>query len=205
MGEREHWERVYATEPVERLGWYEPHLRTSLCWMTELGLSTHAPIIDVGAGASTLVDDLLAEGYRAITLLDVSRTAMSLVKARLGDRADLVGWLEGDVTRVELPAHAYEVWHDRAVFHFLSEEEDVRRYRSQLARALRPGGHVVIGTFAPEAPPRCSGLRVRRYTPDRIAAVLGAEFELQRECKELHLTPSGVEQMYQYCRFRRAM
>ncbi|MGH8119686.1 MAG: class I SAM-dependent methyltransferase [Gammaproteobacteria bacterium] len=204
MNKREHWERAYVTRPIDRLGWYEPHLQPSLNWIKELGLPADTPMIDVGGGASTLVDDLLNEGYQAITVLDISGNALDVVKARLGKKADLVTWREGDITTVALPGHHYALWHDRAVFHFLTVPELQQAYRDQLLYALQPGGHVIMGTFAPEAPPTCSGLPVQRYSPQRLESILGAEFELLRHHKMLHVTPGGVEQMYLYCRFRRS-
>ncbi|MBM2830693.1 MAG: methyltransferase [Gammaproteobacteria bacterium] len=202
MNLKNHWERAYSTKPAERLGWYKPHLQTSLTWIKELGLRMDAPILDVGGGASTLVDDLLVEGYQSITVLDISEKALSSVRARLGERAELITWLEGDITSVDLPARHYELWHDRAVFHFLTEPEQQRQYRDQLLRALKPGGHFIIATFAPQAPPRCSGLPVQRYSLEQLESTLGKEFELMRNHKELHITPGGVEQMYLYCQYR---
>lgn len=203
MSEKDHWEQVYSTNPPEKLGWYEPHLKTSFSWIKGLGLTVEAPIIDVGGGASTLVDDVLDAGYRSITVLDISGKAQSSAKARLGKKAELVTWLEGDITSVDLPRHYYELWHDRAVFHFLTALDQQRKYRNNLLRVLKPGGHLIIGTFAPEAPPKCSGLPVQRYNPEDLQNALGREFELKRHHKELHITPGGVEQMYLYCHFRR--
>lgn len=203
MRQKDHWEQVYSTKPAEKLGWYEPHLQTSLNWIRGLSLAVDAPIIDVGGGASTLVDDLLNAGYRSITLLDISEKVMSSVKARLGQKAEPVTWLDGDITSVDLPTHYYELWHDRAVFHFLTELEQQQKYRDNLLKALKPGGHLIIGTFAPEAPPKCSGLPVQRYSPEQLENTLGGEFELKRHHKELHITPGGMEQMYLYCHFRR--
>lgn len=203
MSQKDHWEQLYSTQPAEKLGWYEPHLQTCLSWIKGLNLAVDAPIIDVGGGASTLVDDLLDAGYRSITVLDISEKALSSVKARLGKKAELVTWLGGDITAVDLPTHYYELWHDRAVFHFLTVLEQQRKYRDKLLKALKPGGHLIIGTFAPEAPPKCSGLAVRRYSPEQLENTLDGEFELTRHHKELHMTPGGVEQMYLYCHFRK--
>lgn len=203
MSREEHWEQVYSSKPTEDLGWFAPHLQTSFSWITELGMSLEAPIIDVGGGASTLVDDLLDAGYRSITVLDLSRLALSLAKTRLANNADAVSWIAGDVTVTELPVARFELWHDRAVFHFLTEPEQQRKYRHQLLKALKPDGHLIIGTFAPEAPPKCSGLPVQRYSSERLESTLGDKFELQRQHNELHITPGGVEQMYLYCQFRR--
>jgi SAM-dependent methyltransferase len=204
MNQKDHWEQVYSTRPTEKLGWYEPHLQTSLSWIKGLSLATDARIIDVGGGASTLVDDLLDAGYRSITVLDISEKALSLAKARLGEKAGLVTWLDGDIASVDLPIHSYELWHDRAVFHFLIMFEQQQKYRDNLLKALKPGGHLIIGTFAPEAPPKCSGLPIQRYTPEQLQITLGMEFELEHHHKDLHITPGGVEQMYLYCHFRRA-
>jgi len=202
MSRREHWEQVYSSKPPERLGWYKPRLQTSLDWITDLSLDSDAPIIDVGGGASTLVDDLLDRGYSAITVLDLAAPALDLIKARLGETGSTVTWLCGDVTEIALRDNAFELWHDRAVFHFLTEAADRERYRKNLCRALRPGGYVIIGTFAPEAPPRCSGLPVQRYDLESLRETLGDAFELRRHQKEMHVTPGGVEQMYLYCEFR---
>jgi len=203
MSSRDHWERVYRSKSVDRLGWYAPHLQTSIRWIENLGLSADSPIIDVGGGASTLVDDLLDAGYRSVTVLDISPTALSKVRQRLGGKASRVTWLSADITTAELPDKAYELWHDRAVFHFLTEPNDRNAYRQKLLNALRPKGHVIIGTFALEAPPKCSGLPVQRYSKEQLADELGAEFALVNHVKELHITPGGVEQMYQFCEFRR--
>lgn len=136
-------------------------------------------------------------------MLDISAIALEQSKRRLADRAQLVTWLVGDVTTIELPEHHFELWHDRAVFHFLTDKDERQRYRDQLLAALRPGGHLVIGTFAPEAPPKCSGLPVQRYDLELLANMLGAKFELVRHHKERHMTPGGIEQMYLYCLFRK--
>jgi SAM-dependent methyltransferase len=204
MSQKHHWEKVYSDKRTERLGWYKPHLQTSLAWINELGLGPDAPIIDVGGGASTLVDDLLDAGYASVTVLDISENALSSARARLGTKGDRVTWLHGDITSVDLPAHQYQLWHDRAAFHFLTEADQQRQYRDQLLKALQPGGHLIIGTFAPEAPPKCSGLPVQRYRREQLSSTLGGEFELVRHQKELHVTPGGVEQMYLYCHFHRA-
>jgi SAM-dependent methyltransferase len=204
MNARAHWEQVYSSNPTEKLGWYEPHLRTSLAWIQDLALPRDTPILDVGGGASTLVDDLLDAGYRSITVIDLSEKALARAKERLGRRAELVTWSRGDITLVELPSDHYELWHDRAAFHFLTAPEQQRKYRDNLLNELKPGGHLILGTFAPEAPPMCSGLPVQHYSPEQLQNTLGPMFELQRNEKELHVTPGGVQQMYLYCLFRRA-
>jgi 2-polyprenyl-3-methyl-5-hydroxy-6-metoxy-1,4-benzoquinol methylase len=201
MGHKKHWEQIYSAKPAEQLGWYKAHLDVSLGWIIELGLDKDAQIIDIGGGASTLVDDLLTKGYQSITVLDLSKNALSLAKTRLKERAALVTWIEDDITSVDLPAHHYDLWHDRAVFHFLTEPEQQQSYLSNLQKALKPGGHLIIGAFALEAPPTCSGLPVQRYSYERINEMLGKEFKIQRYYKKQHVTPGGVEQMYLHCHF----
>lgn len=203
MNQKDHWQQVYSTRSSENLGWYKPHLQTSLSWIKALDLAIDDPLIDVGGGASTLVDDLLEMGHRSITVLDISEKATSEVKLRLGKKGELVNWLDGDITTLDLPTHYYELWHDRAVFHFLTEHRQRQKYRHNLLKALKPGGHLIIGTFAPEAPAQCSGLPVQRYNPEQLEKTLGEGLELVRHHKELHITPGGVEQMYFYCQFRK--
>jgi SAM-dependent methyltransferase len=199
---REHWEGVYQRKGPNEVSWYRPHLEVSLRFIDQAALGDGAAIIDVGGGASTLVDDLLARGHRDVTVLDLSARAIEAVKARLGDRAAGVHWLVGDVTRVELPAAAYDLWHDRAVFHFLGDDADRARYVAAVKRALKPGGHLVIGTFGPEGPTRCSGLEVMRYSAGELQAQLGESFELLGSVTELHATPSGARQQFVYCHCR---
>ena len=203
MNQKDHWKQVYSTKLTEKVGWYKRHLQTSLDWIKELSLAADAPIIDVGGGASTLVDDLSGAGYRSITVLDISEEALCSVKERLGKKANIVTWLNGDITSVVLPSHHYDLWHDRAVFHFLTELDQQQKYRETLLKAIKPRGHLIIGTFTPEAPPKCSGLPVQRYNLEQLEDTLGAEFELVRHHKEKHVTPGGLEQMYLYCCFRR--
>jgi len=203
MNLKDHWQQTYSSRLAEKLGWYTPHLTTSLSWIKALNLSLEEPVIDIGGGMSTLVDDLLEMGYRSISVLDISENAIATARLRLAEKADQVTWLEGDITSIDLPARGYELWHDRAVFHFLTEPGQQRMYRDNLLKALKPGGHLIIGTFAPEAPAMCSGLPVQRYSAEQLKNTLGEEFELVRQHNELHITPGGVEQMYLYCQFRR--
>jgi len=204
MDRKRHWEHVYGSRPPERLGWYTRHLEISLAWIDELGLGRSAPIIDVGGGASTLVDDLLDRGCESVTVLDISGAALAIARKRLGARASRVTWIEADVTSVALPARRYALWHDRAIFHFLVDPADRERYCERLRGALQPGGHAIMGVFAPEAPPTCSGLPVQRYDADGLLAALGLGWSLLRSQQRLHVTPGGVEQMYRYCLLRRA-
>ena len=200
---KHHWNNVYSTKPTDRVGWYTPHLDTSLSLIKELKLDPNDAVIDVGGGASTLVDDLLAAGYSDITVLDLSTEAIQLVQGRLGERAGSVTWITGDVAEAALPANHYRVWHDRAVFHFLVRHEERDRYKRILLKSLRRDGYFVVGAFAPEAPPRCSGLPVQRYSAETLSQFFAGEFELQQQRDQLHVTPSGVEQPYVYCLFKR--
>jgi len=198
-----HWEQVYSSKPVDAVSWYQPQATTSLTMIAEAGLPRTAPVIDVGGGASTLVDGLLDAGRGNLTVLDLSAAALRAARQRLGARAESVQWIEGDVTRVRLPDAAYALWHDRAVFHFLIEAEDRARYLMQLYRALVADGQVLMATFAPDGPTRCSGLPVKQYSAATLTAELGEKFELVDERREAHVTPGGQVQRFQYCRFRR--
>jgi SAM-dependent methyltransferase len=199
MAEQEHWEAIYGAKGPKDVSWYQPHLDRSLTFIDQAKLAPDAPVIDVGGGASTLVDDLLARGYRDITVLDLSAAAIAQAQARLGEHADRVTWIVGDVTRVELPEQRYEFWHDRAVFHFLTEQEARDRYVSRVRHALKPGGHIVVATFGPDGPERCSGLPVARYSPEGIHEQFGNQFAKIGSDGELHHTPWGSEQEFVYC------
>ena len=203
MSAKPHWETVYSSKGAEQLGWYLPHLCTSLAMIEQAHLPKDAHIIDVGGGASTLVDDLLTAGFEHITVLDIATHALAQTRSRLEQRAALIHWQEGDITRIELPAHEYDLWHDRAVFHFLIQTAHRQHYLNQLHRALKPGGHLVMATFAPEAPPRCSGLDVVRYSLEQLQRELGTDWRLHEHQSVPHVTPGGVEQMYLYCRFQK--
>jgi SAM-dependent methyltransferase len=196
---KEHWEGVYERKSAEQVSWYRPHLERSIAFIDKAGLALDAGIIDVGGGASTLVDDLLARGYCNVSVLDISTQAMDVARARLGAHADNVKWLAGDITRIDLPEHAYAFWHDRAVFHFLSDAEDRRRYVAAVRHALEPGGHIVVATFGPEGPERCSGLDVVRYNADGLHTEFGGEFQKVSSATEVHQTPWGSEQQFVYC------
>jgi SAM-dependent methyltransferase len=194
-----HWDRVYERRAPDQVSWYRPHLERSLALIEAARLPVDAAILDVGGGASTFVDDLLDRGYTRITVLDISEKALATARARLGDRAASVSWLTGDITRFELPVHAFDFWHDRAVFHFLLDEEARARYVAAVRRALKPGGHVVVATFGPAGPERCSGLEVRRYSAQEIHGQFGGSFRKLTSFTEVHQTPGGAEQEFVYC------
>lgn len=198
----EHWERVFATKADAEVSWYQAVPEASLAFVEACGLAPADPVIDVGAGSSALVDHLIRLGYTDVTALDLSATALARARARLGAEGERVTWLVGDVTRWE-PARAYRLWHDRAVFHFLVDAADRRAYARLAERAVAPGGWIVLATFAPHGPTRCSGLEVRRHDGASMGAVLGASFELVEERQVDHVTPSGPVQAFTYARFLR--
>jgi SAM-dependent methyltransferase len=193
------WENIYREKAAEAVSWYRPHLETSLALIGKAAPSCSASIIDVGGGQSTLVDDLLARGYENITVLDISQTAIDANRKRLGSVSERLHWLAADITKAELMPSAYDVWHDRAVFHFLTTTSDRVAYVRQVARAVRHEGHVILGTFGPEGPMKCSGLDVVRYDAESLHAEFGIHFRLLDSSKELHHTPFGTIQQFLYC------
>jgi len=199
MNTQEHWERVYNTKAPDQVSWFRPHLQTSLALIERAAGDRSASIIDVGAGASTLVDDLIVAGYRNVTVLDISQAAIDVARRRLGEASEPVQWLRGDVTEGNLPAYTYDVWHDRAVFHFLTNPRDRLLYVRNVAWAVKPGGHVIVSTFGPEGPEKCSGLDVRRYDAESLHQEFGTRFRLIESSKELHHTPFGTTQQFLYC------
>lgn len=196
---RDHWESVYRSKGATELSWYQPEAKVSLDLIRRVAPDLDAPILDVGGGASTLVDGLLGAGYRRVTVLDVSASALAVAKQRVGERAAAVTWVESDVLTALLPAAAYAVWHDRAVFHFLTDASDRARYVAKVRDAIKPGGHVIVASFAPEGPTRCSGLEVVRYSPETMHAQFGEGFRLLDTVREEHHTPSGATQAFLYC------
>lgn len=202
MPSKDHWEKVYATKSANDVSWFQEHAETSLRMLEKTGVPPTASIIDVGGGASTLVDDLLQRGHTDLTVLDVSSHALAAARQRLGLQADQVRWIEADLLTARLPAAAYDVWHDRAVFHFLTSAEDRARYVEQVLQSVKPGGHVIVASFAEDGPLKCSGLPVRRYSADELHAEFGAPFLLLDHEKETHHTPFGTTQSFVYCRCR---
>lgn len=196
---RKHWEAVYATKPTDGVSWYRPHLDRSLGFIEGASLPKDAAILDVGGGAATLVDDLIDRGYSNLTVLDLSEAALKAAQIRLGERAGRVTWLCADILEATLPEHSIDFWHDRAVFHFLTEAAARERYVAQVRRALTPGGHIVVATFGPGGPDKCSGLPVARFTAAGIHSEFGDDFAKVGDAEEVHQTPWGSDQEFVYC------
>ena len=199
MNMKTHWEHIYQTKAPTQVSWYQEHARFSLQYIRNTGIQKTDAIIDVGGGASTLVDDLIADGYQDISILDVSAVALQLACQRLGERAVHVNWIEADITQADLPEQAYDLWHDRAVFHFLTQAIDRQRYIDNVRHAVRVGGHIIVATFAPDGPERCSGLEVVRYSSESLHDEFGGDFEVVDSTRETHHTPFGTEQKFIYC------
>jgi ubiquinone/menaquinone biosynthesis C-methylase UbiE len=199
VDQQSHWEQVYGSKDARAVSWFQPHAQTSLALIEQVSRGRASRVIDVGGGASTLVDDLLASPRFEVSVLDISASALEVARRRLGTRASRVRWLVGDITQTELPEQAYDIWHDRAVFHFLTDEAQRSAYVAQVRRAVRPGGHVIVATFGPEGPLQCSGLPVVRYAPEALHAQFGGTFELVEHLTELHHTPAGAVQQFVYC------
>jgi len=199
MDPRAHWQKVYETKKPTEVSWYQPAARVSSSLIRRVAPDRSAAIIDVGGGASTLVDGLLAAGYSSVSVLDVSSAALAQASERLGGDAARVTWLEANVLDAALPASAYDGWHDRAVFHFLTEAVDRGRYVKQVRRSVRPGGYVMVATFASDGPTKCSGLEVARYAPEELHGEFGSDFQLVDSAREEHHTPTGAVQPFIYC------
>lgn len=199
MSDRKHWDNVYSTKSPDGVSWFRPHLDRSLAFLENARIGQSAHVIDVGGGASTLVDDLLDRGYSNVSVLDLSEAALEAARARLGRRASRVEWICADVTEVRLPEKAYDFWHDRAVFHFLRDPLARSRYVDAVRRSLKPGGHIVVATFGPHGPEKCSGLEVLRFSPEGLHAEFGPAFSKIASTIEVHTTPWGTEQEFVYC------
>lgn len=198
-----HWENVYATKGEAEVSWFQDSPAISLEMIRAVSPDHDAAIIDIGGGASRLVDALLQGGYRDVAVLDLSANALDIVKRRIGQAASTIDWIVADATTWR-PAKTYDVWHDRAAFHFLTDPPDRAAYVERLRSAVAPGGHVIIATFAPDGPEKCSGLPVQRYDSTSLAAELGPEFELVETRSETHHTPWHSTQAFQFSRFRRS-
>ena len=203
MSDKAHWENVYTSKAVDRVSWYQAHAEVSLAMIAATGVARDAAILDVGGGASVLVDDLLDRQYRRVTVLDLSGAALRAAQARLGARAAAVRWLEADICAAGLAPQSFDLWHDRAVLHFLTGAEARAAYVAAAAAAVKPDGHLIIATFAEDGPERCSGLPVVRYGAASLAAQFTPAFELLDQRRHLHRTPAGSVQSFQFCHLRR--
>lgn len=203
MDPKTHWETIYRTKDVHEVSWFQAEARRSLDLITRVCPDRSAPIIDVGAGASVLVDNLVAAGYQDLSVLDVSDVALTISRDRLGEDSSKVKWMRADVLRAQFAPGAYTVWHDRAVFHFLTDAADRDAYVEQVRRAVKPGGYVLVATFAEDGPDHCSGLPVVRYSAEGLHSEFGIDFRLVKSEHEDHRTPSGKEQSFLYCLCRR--
>jgi len=201
-GRQAHWENVYTTKDEHAVSWFQEKPDISLDLILATGVKATASIIDIGGGASRLVDTLVDEGFKAVTVLDLSEKALATSKARLGTRGANVQWVVADITIWE-PTQTFDVWHDRAALHFLTDPKDRAAYAERVSRAVRSGGHVIIGTFAPDGPERCSGLPVVRHDAATLGKLLGHSFELIESRRHDHQTPAGATQRFQFSRFRR--
>jgi len=199
---KKHWETVHGSKTPEETSWYQPVPHLSLAMIDRTKLGPGASLIDIGGGTSLLVDHLLDRGFRDLTVLDISSEALAKAARRLGNRAARVNWIEADVTKFESPRQ-FDLWHDRAAFHFLTDPADRRAYMNVLRKALVPGGHAIIATFAPGGPEKCSGLQIVQYDAARLGTELGPEFSLQEQQEERHVTPAKREQLFNFFRFQR--
>jgi SAM-dependent methyltransferase len=199
MDPKAHWEAIYTTKRPDEVSWYAAHLHTSIDLIRRAAPDRAMSVIDVGGGESTLVDDLLTAGYQNVHVLDLSSAALAVARSRLGQSAESVEWIRADVTQHIFSSAQFDLWHDRAVFHFLTDAQARDRYVEQVAHAVRPGGHVIVATFGPGGPLSCSGLDVVRYDPEGLHNQFGTRFELIDHRSDLHTTPAGRTQQFVYC------
>ncbi len=199
---KRHWDKVYEGKSPLEVSWFQAEPVRSLALIQNSGIGKDGFVIDVGGGASVLVDALLAAGYAKVAVLDISAGALAAARGRLGERAAQVEWLEADITAFK-PPHSYTLWHDRAVFHFLTEKADREKYVQALKKAVPSGGHIVIAAFAIGGPKKCSGLDIVQYDASKLLHELGEGFALAEETQELHVTPTGGKQQFSYFRLLR--
>lgn len=200
---KKHWENVYGSQSYDEVSWYQRNPTLSLQLIDSSGIKHSDKIIDVGGGASILVDNLIKGGYKDITVIDISETAIERVKKRLGENQKKVKWITADITDFN-PEYKYDLWHDRAVFHFLTAHNDRKKYINSMGKALKPGAHLIISTFSLNGPLKCSGLNVERYDDIKMIYELGVSFEFVKSVNEMHVTPEGKAQNFSYFYFKRA-
>ena len=203
MSNRTHWETIYSKKKPNQVSWYRKHLDNSLKMILQTNVSKEKAIIDIGGGNSTLVDDLIENGFADISVLDISSKAIEESKKRLKHRAGNIDWIEADITKVALPENKYDVWHDRAVFHFLTSSDDREKYIDLVMRSLKIGGHIIVASFGLNGPQKCSGLDVVRYSPETMHDEFGEHFKLVKSATEIHETPFETTQEFIYCYCRK--
>jgi ubiquinone/menaquinone biosynthesis C-methylase UbiE len=203
MESKTHWEEVYDTKDATKVSWFQENPDLSLQLIENTCVGSLAQVIDVGGGASNLVDNLLDRNYQNLTVLDISASALQVAQERIGSQANVVTWLDADITQIELPYQFYDVWHDRAVFHFLTRASDRQKYVESVMHSVKAGGHVIVATFDIDGPSRCSGLEIVRYNSDSLHNEFGDKFNLVHSTSESHETPFGTEQKFIYCYCRK--
>ncbi|MES2672954.1 MAG: class I SAM-dependent methyltransferase [Pseudomonadota bacterium] len=203
MLSKDHWENVYSIKSSNTVSWFQEHAETSLALIYASNLAKSAAIIDIGGGASTLVDDLLHLGFQHLSVLDLSAVALTTAKMRLGEKAKAINWIEADITQANLPPQAFDLWHDRAAFHFLTMDKQRHAYKKKLLHALKPKGQLIVSTFAEDGPLHCSGLPVRSYSAEQLFAEFSDDFDLLDLQKESHSTPFATTQNFVYCHLQR--
>ncbi len=197
-----HWDNVYLSKDPTETSWYQKDPTVSLNLINDAGISHSSSIVDIGGGASVLVDKLLDQGFQDLTVVDISERALEHTKHRLANRADDINWIVADITEYEFQRE-YDLWHDRAVFHFLTNPEQRERYKQSLKNTLAPNGYLILATFALDGPMKCSGLEVERYGTAKLQVELGNDFDLLKSVEENHQTPWGSEQKFTYCLFKK--
>ena len=198
-GRNDHWDNIYSKKDIGSLSWYRPSLDISITYIRKSGIGFNGTVFDVGGGASTLPKHLIDDGYQNIWVNDISEEAIRVAKEKLGKKSESVIWKHGDITEIDLAPNSIDFWHDRAVFHFLTSELEVKKYIKQVERSVKSGGNILIGTFGLEGPEKCSGLEVRRYSSEQIHQTFGTRFQKIGQEMELHKTPWGSEQQFVYC------
>ena len=197
-----HWETIYQTKNITDVGWYQSKPITSLKFISELDLKKDAKIIDIGAGESYLVDYLLADGFSDLTILDISEEALDHTRLRLGKKVENLKWINADISNF-IPEEKYDLWHDRAAFHFLTEETQVQNYLKTLENSINPGGYVILGTFSEKGPKKCSGLKIKQYSIAEMSSLLSDNFHKLRSENIDHITPTGAVQNFTFCSFQK--